>query len=185
MELLNIGLSSWIIQDGNYGDFAAGDDCRFALEVGMSSFAAPQDVEPQLQCIQGAAHRMDGTVVLVTPEFTILDVGLLAYRDGKPHDKLVDGAHFRGRAYIGIDPFFWSETHAHRAGVPNLFYRWHIHEILLETTPWTTKRSLLGGEVRTRRTEAASFRAVPMTDAWNDDGGHAHYILRAECLGTA
>ena len=32
MEKINVGLSSWIIQDGNYEDFAVGQEQRFALE---------------------------------------------------------------------------------------------------------------------------------------------------------
>ena len=31
-RLLYIGLSSWIIQDGNYGDFAQWQEARFALK---------------------------------------------------------------------------------------------------------------------------------------------------------
>jgi hypothetical protein len=31
-DLLVVGLSSWIIQDGNYGNFSRGADAAFALE---------------------------------------------------------------------------------------------------------------------------------------------------------
>jgi hypothetical protein len=40
-DLLAVELSSWIIQDGNYGDFSCGDRAAFALE-----FHAPQDLTP-------------------------------------------------------------------------------------------------------------------------------------------
>ena len=32
MELLNVGLDAWIIQDGNYADFRVGEEQDFALE---------------------------------------------------------------------------------------------------------------------------------------------------------
>jgi hypothetical protein len=32
MEVFKVGVSSWIIQDGNYDDFEAGKSCKFALE---------------------------------------------------------------------------------------------------------------------------------------------------------
>ena len=32
METLNIGIDSWIIQDGNYGNFVVGQDTKFAIE---------------------------------------------------------------------------------------------------------------------------------------------------------
>src|SRR5437870_1903422 len=35
----NIGLASWIIQDGNYPDFSLGDQRRFALEFSATSLS--------------------------------------------------------------------------------------------------------------------------------------------------
>ena len=36
-DLLAVGLASWIIQDGNYGDFKRGDRKAFALEFWASA----------------------------------------------------------------------------------------------------------------------------------------------------
>lgn len=182
MVVLNIGLSAWIIQDGNYGDFAVGDEARFALEFGIVSLAKPRDLEPQLRLVGGAEYDFDGRVVLSVPEFTVLDAGILAYRDGAPNPQLAMGSRVSGRLYLGIDPFFWFERHASGAAVPNLFHRWIVRGIQLETTPWTDDPT--GRYSRVRKDDAVSFKSVSKTDAWTDDDGLAHYILLAEHLGA-
>jgi hypothetical protein len=181
MVILNIGLSAWIIQDGNYGDFTQGDEARFALECGILFFAGPQDAEPKLRPVRGAEYDFDGKVVLSTPEFAVLDAGILIYREGASDPQLATGSRLTGRLYLGIDPFFWFETHAHRAGVPDLLHRWIVREILLETTPWTDDPT---GRYSRVRSDAVSFRPVSKTDAWTDDDGNAHYILRVERHGA-
>lgn len=184
MVLLNIGLSAWIIQDENYGDFAVGDETRFALEFGIVAVARPRDAEPNLRLVRGAEYDFDGKVALSTEEFSVLDAGILAYRDGGGgrSPNLATGDRVSGRLYLGIDPFFWFEGHAKRSGVPNLFHRWILREILLETTPWIDDPT--GRFARVRAADAVSFAAVAKTNAWKDDGGNAHYILRAERLGA-
>lgn len=37
-----------------------------------------------------------------------------------------------------------------------------------------------GQKLRTRRAGDRSFVLVPRTDAWEDDGGNAHYVLECE-----
>ena len=85
-----------------------------------------------------------------------------------------------GSLYLGVDPFFWFETHALQPDVPNLFHRWIVREILLETTPWENDPVTRWK----RRGAAKSFRSVQQTNAWTDDGGSAHYVLRVERLGA-
>lgn len=182
MVVLSIGLSAWIIQDGNYGDFSVGDEARFALEFRMVSLAMPRDTEPNLRLVRGAEYDFDGRVVLSVPEFAVLDAGILAFRDGAPNPQMSTGSRVSGRLYLGIDPFFWFETHAHRVGVPNLLHRWIVRGIQVETTPWTDDPT--GRYSRVRKDGAVSFTPVSKTDAWTDDDGNAHYILIVERLGA-
>lgn len=181
MVVLNIGLSAWIIQDGNYGDFAVGDEARFALEFGIVSLVQPRHAAPQLRLVHGAEYEFDGRVVQSVPEFTVLDVGILAYRDGAPNPQLATSGPVSGRLYLGIDPFFWFEGHASRADAPSIIHRWIVRGIQLETTPWTHDPT---GRYRVRQHDAVSFKSVLKTDAWTDDDGNAHYILHVEHLGA-
>ena len=50
-SLIQVGLASWIIQDGNYGDFTVGQQAKFALEFGAlnglrAATEGPLNAEP-------------------------------------------------------------------------------------------------------------------------------------------
>jgi hypothetical protein len=178
VKTLSIGLASWIIQDGNYPDFEAGRRYRFALELFPTSVAPSRNRSRYLEPLDGCDYAFGGQVVLVWPEVVVLDTGLLVYREGSVAGLPPAGEYAAGELYLGVDPFFWFETHAKRWGAPNLFYDWHVEEVLLETTPWTESLDEHGRKIRRRAEVAQTFAAVPRTNAFEDDGGNAHYILR-------
>jgi hypothetical protein len=64
--------------------------------------------------------------------------------------------------------------------MPDLFFDWLVTEIRLETTPWKEVNDSAGRVVRTRDETRTSYVEVPATNAWNDDSGHAHYILHCK-----
>ena len=84
MSVLNVGLSSWIIQDGNYRDFSVNQEARFALEFHSES------ISPSGCRAAGAIHRnasryqVCGKVIYSTEETWVLDAGFLAYQDSPP-----------------------------------------------------------------------------------------------------
>jgi hypothetical protein len=177
---VQIGLSSWIIQDGNYPDFAVGDVAKFALEFYAPHLQRTAYREPALTPSHPAHYRMSACVRYSHSEACVLDFGCLAYREEPISDIASVGDWVSGDVYVGIDPFFYMESLHALPGIPELRYDWRIEEILLETTPWISTRDSSGREVRTRNESLHSFRSITQTDAWRDDGGHAHYVFR--CL---
>ena len=110
----------------------------------------------------------------------VLDVGVLCYTERSlPHASSERFA--AGELSLGVDPFFWFETHGKRSDVPNLFYKWRIREILLETTPRVESEQ----RIIKRRPGVRSFSSVVGTNAWEDDNGSAEYVLICELLGPS
>jgi hypothetical protein len=185
VEELAIGLDSWIIQDGNYDDFEVGQQYDFALEFFAEAWAEPGPRAKALTAVAAATYSFAGEVVVKEPKLTILDVGVLCYSENKaPSPLLRPGDWVGGRMYLGVDPFFWFETHAKRSDLPRLRYRWRVERIQLETTPWVDKMEG-NTPVRTRQAGPQSFVDVAKTDAWRDDNGHGHYVLRCRAVGLA
>ena len=67
--------------------------------------------------------------------------------------------------------------------MPELRYDWRIRSIWLETTPWLSSIDEKGRTSLRRHEEQESFVEVAETNAWEDDGGHAHYLLECERIG--
>lgn len=187
MRIVHVGLSAWIVQDGNYGDFAVGDSHRFALEFGpehLVETGSSMD-DNLLQHRSGALHDVHGTILRVTSSDWVIDFGVPTFQETKPPRWARAGKRVRGSVYVGIDPFFYFERLKDEPGMPDLFRRWSIRRILLETTPWTDSIDEAGRMLRTRSDVPPTFTEVRKTDAWKDDGGHAHYVLECELQGDA
>jgi hypothetical protein len=77
----DIHLSHWIIQDGNYPDFAVGGSVEFALEFWLPEGVAAQPsgepihANPFGDCLYDTVAE----VVLQTEEITVLDIGVQVY----------------------------------------------------------------------------------------------------------
>ena len=87
-----------------------------------------------------------------------------------------------GEIFFGIDPFMYFERLKNLTGMPDMTYDFRVEQILLETTPWLTRTDEEGRTVIERDEQNESFREVPETDAWRDDDGRAHYVLK--CVPT-
>ena len=154
--LWNIGLPSWVIQDGNYGDFEKGQVAEFAVE-----FTQLQRVEAGIEGRTKARLGSDGVydvagqLVLRTAKITVVDIGLLVFNDAVNFKIPGDSAWFETRVELGIDFFVYFEELSKISGVPPLIYTWRVDSIVR-----------LGQE-------------VPRTDAWNED---SHYTLRCELM---
>lgn len=177
MESLNVGLSSWIIQDGNYADFKVGEKKQFALEfhpLGLKSSGCAQHAAINLK---QSRYQICGQVVFCTKGVWVLDAGFLAYQEGPPPKFATKGSWVEGEIYLGIDHFAYFEHLKNMPGMPSLTYSFLIREISLETTPWLTTSDASGRTMMVRDAENESYTGVVETDAWDDDSGDAHYVL--------
>jgi len=173
MESLNIGLDSWIIQDGNYPDFATGQKTQFALEFSPHSVEASESKSPSATHLKASRYQVCAQVAYVADRVWVLDMGFLAYQHIQPPEYARKGRWVEGEVYIGIDPFVYFENLKNLQGMPVLTYNFMVEQILLETTPWLTQKGIT---VRDEQNE--SYKEIAETDAWNDDGGNASYILK-------
>jgi hypothetical protein len=182
MRLFNVGLSAWIVQDGNYGDFSTGQTYSFALEFYPHQIK-PTSLAPSLPLLEhtvGALYRATGTVVHVTPTAWVVDWGIPAFQESQPPSWARSGISVSGSIYLGIDPFFYLERLKDEVGMPDLFRQWLVHRIHLETTPWVDSTDASGRTFIQRADSAPTFTECTHTDAWADDSGHAHYVLECE-----
>ena len=178
MNTLQIGLAAWIIQDGNYDDFAVNQEAKFALEFCPHSLSPAQPGTPRLDSIGPARYSIHGHVDFVDSKAWVVDFGLRAFHEAACPPGILPQSWVQGEVYLGIDPFFYFERLYDLPGMPELSYKWVIKHIKLETTPWITT-----GRFSARDESKTSFKDIQKTDAWHDDGGRAHYTLECECLG--
>lgn len=136
MAQLLIGLSPWILEDGNYGHFKPGQSRKFALE-----FHAPElritelSSEPSLAPGRPSKYIATGTVVFVAEKVWACDFGPVMAYDHGPLSWAIVGANVSGEVYLGVEPFDYFERHHKLPGMPALTYRFLIERILLETYP--------------------------------------------------
>jgi hypothetical protein len=180
-DQLVIGLSSWIIQDGNYPDFLHGVNA-FAIEFAgalLEEFVPDQEVQPSLSHLQEHIYDAIGQVVHVADDWWVIDVGVLAFREHEPPAHVRKGAWLRGEISIGVDPFFYFEALGKQSGAPALIYDWDLQKIEMQTSPLIEVRP----RVLARDPAKLGWKEIAKTDAWEDDGGHAEYLLHCSCLG--
>lgn len=174
MDRWTLGLEAWVIQDGNYGDFRRGDQLEVAVEFSATDLARTEDGQAHGVSDRGEGeYDALGTVVYVDPSLWIVDIGIRAYSEFLPDLRLSAGDRIRGIFALEVDPFTYVERHAHSVAVPPLVYTWQLERIRRQTAPFveTAPRSF------ERDRSQWSWAEVEMTDAWNDDGGHATYLL--------
>jgi len=166
-DLLIVELGSWIIQDGNYGDFTRGYRAAFALEFRASTelHGVEPRGTPSLSPASAGCARYEaaGQVVHMTDEWWAIDVGILLYtRTEEPPQNVRLGMWISGKICIGIDPFDYFERLAREPDAPGLIYDWTIEKIEMQT--------------------GLGWREIDKTDAWKDDGGFAEYLLHCRRL---
>ena len=180
MVPLAISVDSWIIQDGNYGDFAVGDHARFALEFAGSQLQPSVSREPRAVHLGHGVYDVCAQVRFLEAGVWVIDFGTLAFWEAPPPSFAKVGAWVEGKAFLGIDPFFYQEYLHKVPGMPNLFYDWRIEGIERNDTPWLFEANPRGGGTYSRDDARVLWTSVTKTDAWNDDSGRSTYVLRVE-----
>lgn len=172
---------SWIIQDGNYPDFARNTDAAFALEFyaphPLQEAELPPSQVPLLNYLGDASYEVLGQVVHVAGDWWVLNAGFPAFSEQKPPKNAALDCWLRGRIHIGIDPFSYFERLAHQPGAPALIYDWKIERVEVQTAP------LVEVKPRVMMRDPAKFgwREIAKTDAWHDEG---EYLLHCRHLDT-
>ena len=170
---LMIGLSSWIIADGNYPHFKRGQRARFALAFypANSPFDIPSDwlsINPP-GVDQTSMRHIEGSEYLVTAKVThvleddswwVIDAGVLMYRYGRRPEGVEPGCWVIGKFYVSIDPFDYFERLSRYHAAPPLMYDWDVTKIELETTP-----TIEMGRMRTRDRSRRAWREADNTKA--------------------
>lgn len=177
---LRIGMNSWIIQDGNYGDFAVGDSGVFALEFCGDALIGSSKRTVELTHIKDSHYRICGKVVYARPNVWVIDVGIQAFWEHSPPDSVSVGDWVEGEIFLGIDPFFYKEYLYKEDGIPNLSYNWSIKRIERNDTPWLETSNAHGGKMLTRDECQERWLDIAATNAWDDDGGRADYVLHVD-----
>lgn len=180
MNTWNIGLASWIIQDGNYGDFSRDQEVEFAVEFCPQEFQVTSWRSKTASLLAESTYRVTAEIVFVASRVWVIDFGLLAYEGTQPPEGIEQGHWIEATVYLGVDPFSYFEQLAAVSGIPPLICWWHINRIQLETAPFI--ESSEDPKVRVRDKSKSALRDIEQTDAWKDDAGNAEYVLNCELL---
>lgn len=183
---LEISLSRWIIEDGNYEDFCVGEQRRFALEC-WAPTSLTESTESVIALREQSGHSYDvvGKLVFASDGIWVIDCGVLAYsgRKGEIEGGCKVGDFVRGSLRFGVDPFFYFEQHCNIPGIPPLIYEWQVNSIEQDTTPY-----ILSDDARMyiRDESQRSHQSVRGTakNLIRPDGG-PEFILYCSRLGTA
>jgi len=172
-----IGLSSWIIQDGNYGDFATGQIAEFALEFYSEDYRQTELRTKLCTKLGAAKYAIIGEVTYLNDEVWVLDFGIRAFQEAKAPEGVRLGGFLAAEIYLGIDPFFYFERLFKLPKIPALIYTWKINSIGQQTAPFIETSEPSGRKVLARDEKKLGYKTVLKTDAWQDDGGHSDYVL--------
>ena len=177
----NVGMSAWIVQDGNYGDFHRHMQAKFALEFYPLDLQVTDATETTAQWHKGSQYQVQAQVVCLLAGAWVIDFGVMAFQQSTPPAKIRVGDWISATIYLGIDPLFYFEDLKNR-GMPPLIYRWLIRKISIETAPFVEALDGRGTRILTRDESKSAYREIEATSAWNDDDGHAEYLLECELL---
>ena len=179
-----VGLSSWIILDGNYDDFETGQCAEFALEFYSQAFRKIDVKVKSSKRLGAAEYEIIGEVIYLTPEVWVLDFGICAFQESKPPAGTQVGSFVTAKIHLGIDPFFYFEYLHSLPNMPSLMYSWNINSISQQTAPFVETREPSGRKVLIRDAMKLGYKLISKTDAWKDDNGNAEYVLRCTRLGV-
>lgn len=180
METWSIGIDSWVIQDGNYPDFVAGQAAEFALELYWPD--APALIDGGSKSVRALAngwHEITGIVVATADDTWVVDFGLLAYDDCVPPAGIDVGQWVTGKVLIQVDYYWYFEVLSRRDGFPPQIYSWAVDSIRRHTAPFVLNSD---GKSYIREPGNETYVEISATDAWHDQDGHASYVL--ECRLT-
>ena len=161
---LEIYLSRWIVEDGNYDDFRIGEMRKFGLEFWASSpLKRSTDRLTFLREQRDHSYTVSGRLDFAADGVWVIDVGVRAYseRESEIENGCTVGDFVRGELKFGVDPFFYFERLCKIPRIPALIYEWQINSIEQNTTPYILSSD---GRMYIRDESRRSFKTVSGTD---------------------
>src|SRR5205807_3028714 len=183
MNTLNVWLPSWVILDGNYRNFRAGQEADFALLFDSLSGTKTSEGRPSLWPVKANQYRFCGQTIFWGQECWVLDAGVHGYCDYPIPPKAVEGTWWAGVLATRIDPFFYFEELSKHPAVPPLIYSWRIDRIRIDRTPRISERDEKGRLTLWRDEEREMFEELPATDAWAPAYRDLDYLLTCTRIG--
>jgi hypothetical protein len=163
---VDVHLSRWIVEDGNYDDFRVGEMRKFALGLwAPSPLTGTTDRVMSLQPHSDHSYSVSGRLVFAADGVCVIDCGVLAYSEhpGEIAAGCSVGDFVRGELSFGVDPFFYLAYHYKIPGIPALIYEWRINSIQQDTTPYILSDDS-SRKMYVRDGTQRSFKAVQGTD---------------------
>lgn len=177
-QSLPVALSPWIIQDGNYGEFAVGDVSAFALEfLVQEPLKRAFGGKPSLQYLGDSKFSVIARVLYRSLDWWALDFGYLAYSELPGAADLKTGEMVQGCIWLGIDPFSYFERLSVQPDCPPLIFDWRIERIEMLAPPHMERNGARGG-----KPGDLVWRDIERTDAWSADHRDTEYVLHCKRL---
>ena len=137
----DIYLPGWVIEDGNYPDFEAGQTAEFALNFWMhgGAIVRPAREEKGVLSSEGFLYDVVAELTMQTADITVIDLGVVAYCESSPlQASFQPGSRVAVQLGIRVDPYFYFERLSKLAGIPppDLF----VEDPLNPTDGWTLYR---------------------------------------------
>lgn len=120
-----VELEPWVMQDGNYGDFSAGETTEFALELWSRDLAPTELRQIEAEPLDGHRYRIVAPVVWTDGDFWMIDIGVLAYVL-YPQGGMEAGGWVAGVIELSIDCFHYFQQWGPHGEVPPAIYTWRI-----------------------------------------------------------
>ncbi len=168
----HIGVSPWIIQDGNYTDFHRGETVDFALEFFPHALRSVDALATEARHVDEGVYRIRARVVVSESEVVVIDFGVCAYREHLrrfPRRRFPRGSLVEGEIDLGIDPFMYFESLNESPWMPPLVYKWRVDRILKSTAPLINGTTPDGGRCLIRDESRRTVEEIEHTDAWGDE----------------
>lgn len=162
-------VDAWVIEDGNYPNIEVGDRVASAL-----AFEATDIVDASRS--QPLVRRSGADYVIVAPmrrihrRLWVLETGPMAYAERLNWEAEVGLVRMTARLFL--DPFPFRETLGRLPGVPKMTHRWQVTGVWRHVAP--RDAASIGHDL--------GIEPIERTDAVNDDGGTASYLLRGLIL---
>lgn len=189
MGIWNVGIESWIIQDGNQPDFRQGQLAEFALFFQLQGdLKKVKGGIPAANLVKESVYNVTARVVYTARESWGIYFGLLAYTNQPPPPGIKVGAAISAQIWLGVDYYLYDQALSKIEAVPPMIYTWRVQQIHMQTTPFiktisTEPGRLFGKEIFVRDLEKLAYKELAATDARSDDDGSANYLLACEEIG--